>query len=205
MQLSFSLPCMEESGHELCFLSSPNYDRRVGCSINGDIYVSQNWKGWEVWRFIKDESSGHFIITSWTHDKKVLCSGPDGRVFTTENKEGSWGKWRIVPHPKFEGLRIESVEHDRFLSLSGQDLYTMKKKKTLLGASNQRTAITSLYLRRLMTRGYQAAMNTLSLQRTASLGRSGLLNQRMRKLDNIPSVRWSMASILVRNRMLRSS
>eukprot|EP00985_Skeletonema_marinoi_P007576 scaffold3335_cov139-Skeletonema_marinoi.AAC.5 len=119
---------MEESGHELCFLSSPNHDRRVGCNINGDIYVSQNWKGWEVWRFIKDESSGHFIITSWTHDKKVLCSGPDGRVFTTENKEGSWEKWRIVPHPKFEGLRIESVEHDRFLSFSGQDLHTKKKE-----------------------------------------------------------------------------
>jgi hypothetical protein len=119
----------DKSGHELCFLSSPNHDRRVGCNILGDIYMSQNWKGWEVWRFIRDESSGHFIITSWTHSKRVLCSGPDGRVFTTENKEGTWEKWRIVSHPKLEGLRIESVEHHRFLSFSGQDLYTNNQEE----------------------------------------------------------------------------
>ncbi|KAK1741072.1 hypothetical protein QTG54_008324 [Skeletonema marinoi] len=114
---------MEESA-ELCFLSSPNHDRRVGCNIQGDIYMTHNWKGWEVWRFIRDESSGQFIITSWTHNNKVLCSGLDGRVYTTENKKGTWEKWRIVSHPNSEGLRIESVEHHRFLAFSGQDLYT---------------------------------------------------------------------------------
>lgn len=92
--------------------------------------MTQNWKGWEAWRFIKDESSGHFIITSWTHTKKVLCSGPDGRVFTTENKEGSWEKWRITKHPSSEGLMIESVEHSRLLAFSGQDLYTSKEEDT---------------------------------------------------------------------------
>ena len=82
------------------------------------------WKGWEVWRFIKDDS-GDFIITSWTHDQKVLCSDGDGRVYTTENKEGSWEKWRISLNG--HGVRIQSVEHGRSLAFSGQDLYTMDK------------------------------------------------------------------------------
>ncbi len=81
--------------------------------------MSKNWKGWEVWRFIRDESDGQFIITSWSHDMKVLCSGPDGQVYVTANKEGTWEKWRIVSHPKLDSLRIESVEHRRFLSFSG--------------------------------------------------------------------------------------
>lgn len=82
-----------------------------------------------MWRFIRDESSGHFIMNSWAHSKKFLCSGPDGRIFTTENKEGTWEKWRIVSHPKLEGLRIESVEHHRFLSCRGKDLYTNEKEE----------------------------------------------------------------------------
>lgn len=86
--------------------------------------MTKNWKGWEVWRFIRDESGGQFIITSWAHDTKVLCSGPEGQVYVTANKEGTWEKWRIVSHSKSESLRIESVEHRRFLSFSGQDLYT---------------------------------------------------------------------------------
>ncbi|KAL7543965.1 hypothetical protein ACHAXR_013377 [Thalassiosira sp. AJA248-18] len=129
MQLSSCLPCMEESGHELCFISHPNYDRRLSCNIFGHIWMDSNWKGWEVWRFINVDNSGTFIITSWTHDHKVLCSDGGGGVFTTENKEGSWEKWRISLHPKSHGVRIESVEHRRFLAFSGHDLYTMDKEE----------------------------------------------------------------------------
>ena len=69
---------------------------------------------WEVWRFIRDESSGHFIITSWVHEDKSLCSGPDGWVFTTENKdkEGTWDKqceWRIMSSPNAEGLKNDTT------------------------------------------------------------------------------------------------
>eukprot|EP00985_Skeletonema_marinoi_P008700 scaffold3966_cov144-Skeletonema_marinoi.AAC.5 len=102
---------MEEPGHELCFLSSPNHDRRVGCNIQGEIYLSQNWKDWEVWRFIRDESSDLFIIASLVHEDKILCSGPDGRVFTTENKEGTWDKqceWKIMSYPNAEGLENDT-------------------------------------------------------------------------------------------------
>ena len=100
-----------------------------------------NWKGWEVWRFVKIDDEGTFIITSWTHDRKVLCSNGDGRVFTTENKKGSWEKWKVSLHPKSRGVKIRSVEHGRYLAFSGRDLYTMVKDKDtawhLEPASNQ--------------------------------------------------------------------
>ncbi len=54
----------------------------------------------------------------------VLCSGPDGRVYVTANEKGTWEKWRITSHRKMKSLRIESVEHHRFLAFNGQDLYT---------------------------------------------------------------------------------
>ncbi|EJK72519.1 hypothetical protein THAOC_05944, partial [Thalassiosira oceanica] len=76
-----------------------------------------------------DDDNGTLIITSWTHDHKVLCSDGSGRVFTTENKEGSWEKWRISRQPGTHGVRIQSVEHDRFLAFSGHDLYTMDKEE----------------------------------------------------------------------------
>jgi hypothetical protein len=126
-QSLFSLPCLDESGHELLFISHPSYDRRLSCNIFGHIWMDGNWKGWEVWRFVKIDDKGTFIITSWTHDRKVLCSNGDGRVFTTENKEGSWEKWKISLHPTSHGVKIQSVEHGRYLAYSGKDLYTMVK------------------------------------------------------------------------------
>jgi hypothetical protein len=45
-------------------------------------------------------------------------------VFTTENKHGSWEKWKISLHPETHGVRIQSVDHGRFLAFSGQDIYT---------------------------------------------------------------------------------
>lgn len=128
MQQSFCLPVTEESGNELCYISHPNYDRRIRCDIFGNLDMNENWAGWEVWRFIKSGDDGSFVITSWTHHKKVLCSDGNGRVYATENKEGSWTKWRVVKHPTREGVRIESVDHGRFLAFSGHDLYTMDKE-----------------------------------------------------------------------------
>lgn len=124
MLLSFCLPCIEPKEHnELCFLSHPMCDRRVQCNIFGHITMDTNWKGWEVWRFIR-KNDNTFVITSWTHDRKVLCSNPEGRVYTTENKEGSWERWRITKHPKTEGLLIQSVDHGRYLAFCGQHLFT---------------------------------------------------------------------------------
>jgi hypothetical protein len=104
-QSLFSLPCLDEPGHELLFISHPSCDCRLSCNIFGHIWVDGNWKGWEVWRFVKIDDKGTFIITSWTHDRKVLCSNGDGRVFTTADKEGSWEKWKISLHPTSHGVK----------------------------------------------------------------------------------------------------
>ena len=72
---------------------------------------------------------GAFIITSWNHDRKVLCSKPDGGVYTTENKQGSWERWKICLHPNGHGVKIQSVEHGRCLAFSGEDIYTMDKEE----------------------------------------------------------------------------
>ena len=137
MQLSFCLPSIEESsGHELCFISHPKYKRRVSCDVFGKLRMNTTWKGWEVFRFIKNEKNGNYIITSWTHDHKVLCSTEEGRVFTV-NKEQlmqddklKLQEWKISLHPKSHGVRIESVEHaNRFLAFSGEDLYMFDKEE----------------------------------------------------------------------------
>lgn len=128
MQQSFCLPMRDQSGNELCYISHPNYDRRITCNIFGHLGMSENWAGWEVWRFSKSGDDDTFVITSWTHHKKVLRSDGAGRVFTTENEDGNWEKWRVVKHPTREGVMIESVEHGGFLAFSGHDLYTMDKE-----------------------------------------------------------------------------
>lgn len=126
---------MEESGHELCFISHPKYDRRISCDVFGNLRMCEAWKGWEIWRFIKDDESGNFIITSWTHDHKVLCSNEKGRVFTAEKKklleDGTLKleEWKISTHPRNHGVGIQSVEHGRFLAFSGHDLCTMDKEE----------------------------------------------------------------------------
>ena len=97
--------------------------------------MKNTWLGWEVFRFIKDENSGNYLITSWTHDQKVLCSNSDGTVYTVNMKdlieEGRLKsqEWKIINHPISHGVRIQSVEHGRSLVFSGQDLYTMNKDK----------------------------------------------------------------------------
>lgn len=91
--------------------------------------MDHKWNGWEVWRFTKLDEEGTFLITSWTHDNKVLCSNGEGGVFTTENKGGSWERWNISLHPNGHGVRIRSVEHGRYLAYSGQDIYTMDKEE----------------------------------------------------------------------------
>lgn len=46
------------------------------------------------------------MITSWTHDSKVLCLNEQGRVFTTENKYGDWEKWRVCKSKDNDGVVI---------------------------------------------------------------------------------------------------
>ncbi len=76
---------------------------------------------------MKIDDKEAFIIISWTHNQRVLCSSNEGRVFTTENKEGDWEKWKVSLHPTRHGIMIQSVIHGRFLAFSSKDLYTIVK------------------------------------------------------------------------------
>jgi len=117
---------IEFQSGELCFLSLPEYDRRISCDIAGNLSLSKKWKGWEVWRFIEC-GDGNVYISSWTHHTKILCSNESGDVFTTEERLGSWEKWKIeLAQGKNDGVVIKSVVHDRYLRWNGNRLITSK-------------------------------------------------------------------------------
>mmetsp|Transcript_7989 Transcript_7989/g.14443 ORF Transcript_7989/g.14443 Transcript_7989/m.14443 type:complete len:126 (-) Transcript_7989:1959-2336(-) len=77
---------MDESGHELCYISHTNLDRRLRCNTMGHISIYSDWIGSDLWRFIGIDD-GVFIIASCYHDHKMLCSAGEGVVFTTEKKQ----------------------------------------------------------------------------------------------------------------------
>lgn len=102
---------------ELCYISNPHADERLQCNLYGKLTMDSNWGGWEVWRLIQIPNTGIVLITSWTHDQKVLCSDPDGNVYSTENKLGEWEKWTIEKQSD-KGVLIRSVTHKRFLTIA---------------------------------------------------------------------------------------
>ena len=126
---------MEFTSGELCFISNPAIDQRLRCDFLGKLTLSEQWKGWEVFRFIEASSmsiqasgderkaghdkdkNGELIISSWTHHKKVLASDPDGNVFSTENRLGHWERWRVLKPPDGGGVWIQSVAHGRILCI----------------------------------------------------------------------------------------
>lgn len=136
--LNMCHPCMEAADRELCFISHPKYDRRLSCDSFGKLRMYKAWKGWEVWRFTRVANSGNFVISSWTHEDKVLCSNRDGVVYTTSKKKlldndgnpsiHSTREWFISLHPTGRGVRIQSIKHAQFLALSNHDLCTTKKE-----------------------------------------------------------------------------
>lgn len=93
---------------ELCFMSNHAFNRLLKCNPFGGLSMTNVWGGWEVWRFI-EIGAGRLIITSWTHDSKVLASDPDGKVHTTENKLGTWEEWTVERSDS--GVLIQSVAH----------------------------------------------------------------------------------------------
>mmetsp|Transcript_24802 Transcript_24802/g.30488 ORF Transcript_24802/g.30488 Transcript_24802/m.30488 type:complete len:202 (+) Transcript_24802:235-840(+) len=108
---------------ELCFLSSPDLDRRLSCHPwGGKLSMSQNWDGWEVWRFIEAGNS-HVRVSNWTHTNKYLCSNEDGTVWTADNQIGEWELWDVERGPEgSNGVVIKSVSHGRYLKAGTKGL-----------------------------------------------------------------------------------
>jgi len=147
---------------------------------------------------VKIDDEGTFIITSWTHNCKLLCSNGDGRVLTTENKEGSWEKWKVSLHSKSHGVKIQSVEHGRYLAYSGKDLYTMVKDEDTawhLEPANRNQFFISLTSRgKRISSSHDSPFTFTSL--TERDGRSGSSIQLAVQLGSLLFVRWSMGSVL---------
>jgi len=110
---------------ELCFISLAEEDKRLTCGPKGKIEMTDNCKGWEVWRFI-EAGEGDVRISSWTHNR-VLCDDATGNVISTENMRGDWEKWKIERAPDgFEGVVIKSRSHGRYLQSDGEQIITSK-------------------------------------------------------------------------------
>eukprot|EP00339_Tiarina_fusa_P013373 CAMPEP_0117010868 /NCGR_PEP_ID=MMETSP0472-20121206/9471_1 /TAXON_ID=693140 ORGANISM="Tiarina fusus, Strain LIS" /NCGR_SAMPLE_ID=MMETSP0472 /ASSEMBLY_ACC=CAM_ASM_000603 /LENGTH=692 /DNA_ID=CAMNT_0004713513 /DNA_START=114 /DNA_END=2192 /DNA_ORIENTATION=+ len=107
---------------ELCFLSNPTADRRLKCNVFGHLSLesneNNNWKGWEVWRFI-DVGNYELLITSWTHTTRVLASNWAGKVVTTEDRHGFGTRWRVMKGIYGNGVLLQSVETGRYLRVVG--------------------------------------------------------------------------------------
>jgi hypothetical protein len=55
---------MEFTSGELCFISNPTINQRLRCNVIGNLSLSQQWKGWEVFRFIEASSSSFMMETT---------------------------------------------------------------------------------------------------------------------------------------------
>jgi len=78
--------------------------------------LDSNWNGWEVWRLIEVGNS-ELILSSWTHDSKVLASdATSGKIYTTaeENRHQSRDcRWTVAKGRN--GVVLHPVAHGRYL------------------------------------------------------------------------------------------
>jgi hypothetical protein len=106
---------MEFLTGELCFLSNPHVDRRLRCDVFGNVSLDSSWNGWEVWRFIEVGNS-ELVLSSWTHDSKVLASDASGEIYTIaeENRHQSRDcLWTVAKGRN--GVVLHSVAHGKYL------------------------------------------------------------------------------------------
>lgn len=106
---------------ELCFIHSPEYHKRLRCNLTGNVSITDNYEGWEIWRFIEASGCNNEVyISSWAHEDKFLSSDVDGNVFCTSsenNSRTSSERWIIEKDYKYgrNGVIIKSAAYSRFL------------------------------------------------------------------------------------------
>lgn len=69
MRADTCFPCQESPRR--CFLSSKGHDKRISCSPEGNIFVSENRQAWEEW-YILETSDGMVRLKSCAHGKYLL-------------------------------------------------------------------------------------------------------------------------------------
>mmetsp|Transcript_22461 Transcript_22461/g.55584 ORF Transcript_22461/g.55584 Transcript_22461/m.55584 type:complete len:712 (+) Transcript_22461:106-2241(+) len=131
-QFTFHWKMRFRSG-ELLFLSNPTIQRRLRCDAFGKLTCDENWKGWEVFRFVEAGHGGYVQIASWTHDSYLLYSNQYGKVGMTQKSESPNTLWAITRFRGVDGtpggVLLRSVRHDRYLSaLSETELATVEEQ-----------------------------------------------------------------------------
>ena len=117
---------LEFDSGELLFVSHMLSHECMKCDPFGNLSMTHNRAGWEVWRFIELDN-GNILISSWTHKTKYICCNYKGHVYTTEDRHDNSAIWSVQKQSCRNGLIIQSVEHKSFLSLTNQDLCTTKQ------------------------------------------------------------------------------
>ena len=89
---------------ELCFLSLPQANLRVRCDLTGKLQLSQNYLGWEAWRFTPTRHRWMYPnLSPWAHTGLFLSSTNEGIVGTTDRR-GESEKWRVEKGPPTRAL-----------------------------------------------------------------------------------------------------
>ena len=107
---------------ELCFLSSHRLDQRIRCDIVGAVSLTDNWKGWEVWRLM-ESFDGYIRISSWMHSQFLLCCREDGSIATgtfvqSVNDPSCDTEWAISKVHDGSGVVMRSKNYQHLLSVT---------------------------------------------------------------------------------------
>ena len=109
---------------ELCFLSSNRLDQRLRCDLVGTVSLTDNWKGWEVWRMM-ESVDGYIRISSWMHSQFLLICREDGTVTTgahvqSVNDPNCDTEWAVslTTMGSGNGVTLRSKKYDRLLSVT---------------------------------------------------------------------------------------
>jgi hypothetical protein len=94
---------------ELCFLSLSTLNVRIRCDMVGKLSISENFGGWEVWRF-SEVGDGNIRLSSFAHANIFLSSDPNGNVSTTSDI-GPDTNWMVekAPNGLFGMILISAV------------------------------------------------------------------------------------------------
>ena len=95
---------------ELLFVSSSLNRRQIRCDLIGNLTLTEDRRGWEVWRFI-ETGGGRVRIVSWMHPFCIVCNH-EGKVTTAAvgQAEEAYDEWTVEKAPDgHDGVIIKSV------------------------------------------------------------------------------------------------
>ncbi|KAL7431876.1 hypothetical protein ACHAXM_002917 [Skeletonema potamos] len=100
---------------ELCFVSSSlassSEMKQIRCDLMGNLSLTSDKRGWEVWRFV-EMGGGRVRIVSWMHSQFCIACDHEGKVSTIGIGKAEEGRdeWTVEKAPEgYVGVVIKSV------------------------------------------------------------------------------------------------